>query len=84
MYVAVKQSEFAAFSVQDALEAPMAAPAPRELPREFPESLRKPPRCFREQKKTMFGFSRYGYHFASCFAQLQLFWALALVLSLAM
>ena len=41
----VKQNEFGAFSVQDALEAPMAAPAPRELPREFPESLRKPPRC---------------------------------------
>ena len=41
----VKHNEFAAFSVQDALEAPMAAPAPRELPRELPESLRKPPRC---------------------------------------
>ena len=40
-----KHNEFGAFSVQDALEAPMAAPAPRELPRELPESLRKPPRC---------------------------------------
>ena len=51
-------NEFGAFFVQDALEAPMAAPAPREFPRELPESLRKPPRCLREQKKTLFGFSR--------------------------
>ena len=63
---AVKHNEFGAFSVQDALEAPMAAPAPREFPRELPESLRKPPRCLlpdvsskmppsREQKKHCLG-----------------------------
>ena len=57
---AVKQNEFGAFFVQDALEAPMAAPAPRELPRELLENFRKPPRCFpdaSESKKTLFGLS---------------------------
>ena len=57
----VKHNEYAAFSVQDALVAPMAAPAPREFPRELPESLRKPPRCsqmLQRAKKTLFGFSR--------------------------
>ena len=52
-FFAVKHNEFGAFSVQDALEARMAAPAPRELPREFPESLRKPSRCLREQNNTV-------------------------------
>ena len=50
---AVKHNEFGAFSVQDALEAPMAATAPRDFPRELPESLRKLPRCLREQKNTV-------------------------------
>ena len=45
-FLVVKHNEFAAFSAQDALEAPMAAPAPRELPK----ASQIPPICLREQK----------------------------------
>ena len=42
----VKHNEFEAFSVQDALEAPMAASAPRELTK----ASQIPAICLREQK----------------------------------
>ena len=64
----VKHNESEAFSVQDALEAPMAAPAPRELPKRAP---REPPkvsqmltRCLRDQKKNLFGFWHQGYWYS--------------------